>query len=75
MKNFEIMEPNQYATPAACVQTFLNGAVGICLPTRKRWIEAYKNDPELLTILSFVKNPGTILQRSMDAANLNANYR
>ncbi len=73
--NFKIMEPNQYAAPAACIQTFLNGTVGIHLPMRERWVEAYKADKELSAILSFVENPGTISQRSPEAAKINTNYR
>jgi hypothetical protein len=69
------MEPNQYATPAACVQTFLNGAVGVRLLTRECWVEAYTADKELSAILSFVENPGTISQRSLEAAKINANYK
>jgi hypothetical protein len=72
--NFEIFEPNQFATPTACVKTFLNWAVGTHLPDWDSWIKAYKNDPKLSDIITFIKNPGTILQRSLDAAKLNANY-
>ncbi len=49
------MEPNQYATPAACIQTFLSGAVGVHLPTREHWVEAYKADKELSAILFLLK--------------------
>ncbi len=69
------MEPNQYVPPAACIQKFLNGAVGICLPTHERWIAVYKDNPELLAILRFVENPGTISQCRMEAVKLNANYQ
>ena len=30
--NFDIIQPHQIAAPAACVQAFLNGAVGVRLP-------------------------------------------
>ncbi len=73
--NLEIMEPIQYVNPAACVLTFLNDTVGICLPTREQWIATYKDNAELLAIFGFVENPGTISQHSMEAAKLNANYR
>ncbi len=49
--------------------------MGIRLPTRERWIATYKDNAELLAILGFVENPGTISQRSMEAAKLNANYQ
>ncbi len=32
--NCSIFSPNQYATPTACTQAFLNGAVGIKLPDK-----------------------------------------
>jgi hypothetical protein len=73
--NLKIMEPNQYIAPATCIQTFLNGAVGIPLPPRECWIATYKDDLELLAIFGFVENPGTLSQRSMEAAKLNANYQ
>jgi hypothetical protein len=73
-RNFDIHEPNQYAAPAACMQTFHNGAVGTRLPDHKRWIQAYQEDTKLSTIRAFVENPGTINQCSLETAKLNANY-
>ncbi len=32
----EVFEPNQFAAPAATIQAFLSGAVGISLPSRER---------------------------------------
>ncbi len=74
-QNFTIHEPNQFAAPAACVQTFLNRAIGVRLPNRDGWIRAYQDDPELRAVLDFVRNPGTISQRSLEAAKLCATYR
>jgi hypothetical protein len=73
--NFEIFEPNQYAAPAACIQTFLNGAVGVRLPSPEQWAQAYLDDPATGAIIWFVQNPGTISNKSLEEANLNANYR
>jgi hypothetical protein len=67
-------QPDHFAALAACVQAFLNGAVDICLPTCKSWIKAYSDDAEMLAISSFVLNPGTISQCSLEAAHLNPNY-
>jgi hypothetical protein len=39
--------PNQFAVLAATVQTLINGAIWSCLPSRKQWVKAYKNDSEL----------------------------
>jgi hypothetical protein len=31
----EIFSPNQFAAPAATIQAFVNGAIGVCLPSRE----------------------------------------
>jgi hypothetical protein len=72
--NFEMHEPNQYTAPAACVQTFLNGAIGTRLPDCKCWIQAYQEDPKLSAVCAFVENSGAINQCSLEATKLNANY-
>jgi len=73
-QNFETCEPNQYAAPAAYVETYLNGAIGIRMPSRDVWVKSYTKDPELSAVLKFVQNPGTISQRSLEAAKLDPNY-
>ena len=73
--NFEFFEPNQFAAPAVCIQTLLNGAVGVRLPSPDQWAQAYLDDPETNVIIQFVRNPGTISNRSLEEAKLNANYR
>ncbi len=73
--NFEIFKPNQYAAPAACIQTFLNGAIGVRLLTNKQWVQAYLDYPDTAAIVKFVQNPGTITNKSLDNAKSNANYR
>ncbi len=70
--NFEIFEPNQYAAPAACIQTFLNGAVGVRLPLPDQWTQAYLDDAETAAIIGFVQNPGTTTTKSLEAAKLSA---
>jgi hypothetical protein len=74
-RNFDIFEPNQYAAPAACVQTFLNEAVGVRLPLPNQWATAYLDDAETAAIVQFVENPGTITAKNLDAAKLNVTYR
>ncbi len=37
-------------------------------------MQVYHNDPELSSVLCFVKNPGTISQCNLNKANLNANF-
>jgi hypothetical protein len=44
--NSEIFFPNQFATPAATIWAFINGAIGVHLPSRECWIQAYSNDAE-----------------------------
>ncbi len=39
--NFENFQLNQYAAPAACVQAFLNGSIGVHLPVPKQWADTY----------------------------------
>jgi hypothetical protein len=58
--NCSIFSPNQHAAPAACAQGFLNGTVGIRLPDKAQWVEAYSRDPVMKCIIGFVKHPGTI---------------
>jgi hypothetical protein len=74
-RNFNFFQPNRFAAPVVCIQTFLNGAVGICLPTHESWIKAYSDNAEMSAIRPFIVNPGTISQRSLEASNLNPNYR
>jgi hypothetical protein len=38
--NSEIFLPNQFAAPAATIQAFVNGANGVRLLSRERWIQA-----------------------------------
>jgi hypothetical protein len=72
--NCSIFSPNQYAAPAACTQAFLNGAVGIRLPDKAQWVEAYSRDPVMKCIIGFVKHPGTISNKTLEASGINYNY-
>ena len=74
-RNFDIFQPHQVAAPAACVQAFLNGAVGVSLPRPKEWSKAYDDDRETSAILRFVSNPGTITNKNLEDAKLHASYR
>ena len=44
------------------------------MPSRDVWVKSYAEDPELLAVLNFVQNPGTISQRSLEEAKLDPNY-
>ncbi len=74
-RNFKIFQPNQYAAPASCVQAFLNSAIGVRLPSSLQWTDAYRDNPKTAAIIAFVQNPGTISNKSLEDAKLNANYR
>ncbi len=72
--NSEIFLPNQFAAPAAAtIQTFVNSAIGVCLPSRERWIQAYSANTEMSTILDHVLNPSKINSSTLNAVN--HNYR
>ncbi len=72
--NVEIFEPRQYAAPAACAQAFLNGAIGVQLPTWLQWVAAYRNNPIMSSMIGFIKNPGTITNKNIEDSKLDSNY-
>jgi hypothetical protein len=55
--NSKVFSPDQFAAPAATIQTLVNGAVCTTLPSRERWLQAYNNDMELRAVREFVLNP------------------
>jgi hypothetical protein len=63
--------PNQFAAPAATIQAFVNGAVGVCLPSWECWIQAYANDGELHAVRKLALNPSLITTRSLSQVNHN----
>ena len=71
--NSELFLPNQFAAPAATIQAFINGAIGIRLPSRDRWITAYSNDNEMSTIRDLIVNPSKINNTTLNTVN--HNYR
>ena len=69
--NSEIFLPNQFAAPAATIQVFVNGMVGVRLPSRERWIQAYSDDTEMSTIRNRILNPSKINSSTLNAVNFN----
>jgi hypothetical protein len=69
--NSEIFLPNQFAAPAATIQAFVNGAIGVCLPSRERWIQAYSDDTEMSAIRDLILNPSKINSSTLNAVNFN----
>jgi hypothetical protein len=45
--NSKVFSTDQFAAPAATIQTLVNGAVCTRLPSHKCWLQAYNNDLEL----------------------------
>ncbi len=71
--NSEIFSPNQFAAPAATIQTLVNGAICTRLPSKERWVQAYTTDTELCAVRDLALNPSKITNKSL--ANVNHNYR
>ena len=67
----EIFKPNQFAAPAATIQAFLSGTVGISLPSCECWIKAYDTDRDLQRIREIVANPSTLSNDSLRGINYN----
>lgn len=69
--NCEIFNPSHHAAPAAPIQAFLSGAVGVRLPTKERWVQAYKADKELSLVRDLVLNPSKISSTTLKDINYN----
>jgi hypothetical protein len=70
--NSKVFLPNQFAAPAATIQTLVNGVVCTRLPTRDQWLQAYNNDVELCAVRELVLNPLMINNQAL--AKVNHNY-
>jgi len=70
--NSKVFSPDQFAAPAATIQTLVNGAVCTTLPLREQWLQAYNNDVELCTVWEFVLNLSMINNKAL--AEVNHNY-
>jgi len=71
--NSKLFSPDQFAAPAATIQTLVNGAVCTALPSCERWLQAYNNNLELRAVQEFVLNPSTMSNKTL--AEVNHNYR
>jgi hypothetical protein len=63
--------PNQFAAPAATIQAFVNGAIGIWLPSKDQWIKVYSNNKEMSTIRDLITNPSKINNTTLNTVNYN----
>jgi hypothetical protein len=71
--NSEVFSPNQFAAPAATIQTLVNGAICTRLPSKERWVQAYNNDTELCAVRDLALHPSKLSNKAL--ANVNHNYR
>ena len=71
--NCEVFSPNQFAAPAATIQTLVNGAICTTLPSREHWLRAYTNDAELCLVRDLAQNPSQITNKRL--SEVNHNYR
>ena len=71
--NCEVFSPNQFAAPAATIQTLVNGAICTRLPSRERWLSTYNNDAEMCAVRELALNPSQITNKRLSAVN--HNYR
>jgi hypothetical protein len=69
--NCEVFLPNQFAAPAATIQTLVNGTICTCLPLQERWLSAYNNNVELCIICKLVLNPSLICNKCLSEVNHN----
>jgi hypothetical protein len=67
----EIFKPNRFVAPAATIQAFLSGTVGISLPSCECWIKAYDTDRDLRRIWEIVANPSTLSNDLLRDINYN----
>ena len=58
-ENFQILQPRQFAAPAAtaCIPAFVNGAIGSRIPDNRVWKQALEQDPVTKLLLEIVANP------------------
>jgi hypothetical protein len=69
--NSKIFLPNQFAAPAATIQTLINGTICTCLPLQERWVQAYASNPELCAAHNLVLNPSKITNHAVSKVNHN----
>ena len=67
--NCEVFSPNQFAAPAATIQTLINRAICTRLPSRDRWICTYDNNAEMCLIRELVQNPSQITNKRLSEVN------
>jgi hypothetical protein len=69
--NSEVFSPNQFAAPAATIQTLISGAICTRLPSKERWVQAYANDSELCVVRELALHPSLINTQTLSKVNHN----
>jgi hypothetical protein len=69
--NCKIFLPNQFAAPAATIQAFVNGAIGVRLPLHEKGVQAYSDDKEMSIICKLVLDPSKINTATLNTVNCN----
>jgi hypothetical protein len=69
--NCKIFSPNQFAAPAATIQAFVNGAIGVRLTLHKKWVQAYSDDTEMCIICKLVLDPSKINTATLNTVHHN----
>ncbi len=69
--NCKIFSPNQFAAPAATIEAFINGAIGVWLPLHEKWVQAYSDDSEMSIIRDLILNPSKINTATLNTVNYN----
>jgi hypothetical protein len=69
--NCKIFSPNQFAAPAATIQAFVNGAIGVRLPLHEKCVQAYSDDSEMSIIRDLILYPSKINTATLNTVNYN----
>jgi hypothetical protein len=69
--NSKVFSPNQFAAPAATIQTLVSGKICTRLLSRERWVQAYANDSKLCAVQELALNPSLISTQALSKVNHN----
>jgi hypothetical protein len=66
-----VFSPNQFAAPAATIQTLISSTICTHLPSRECWVQAYANNSELCAVRELALNPLLITTQALSKVNHN----
>jgi hypothetical protein len=69
--NSKAFLPNQFAALTTMIQAFVNSAIGVQLPSKEWWVQAYSDDTEMSTIHDLITNPSKINNLTLNMVNYN----